>query len=120
MLNNLHVLEGKESVSRTISETFFDNRVVSTVVFDKEGVYKESKVANTVWAGQFPLLKKSSRSKQWHILLTSLSLRFFRFSLWVTYRKYDSDKDIWLFETLRLPVDKTQYWDFTLRFLSLV
>ena len=120
MLNNLHVKEGKESVDRAIVEVFFDNKVTSTVSFDAEGAFKESKISNTLYAGQYPFIKKSDRSKQWHKLLTSFSLRFFRFSIYVTYRSYNSKKDEWLFETVLLPVDKTKYWDFSLRFLSLV
>ena len=120
MLNNMFVKEGKESVSRSIVEVFFDNKVVSSVSFDEDGVYKESKITNTLYAGQYPLIKKSDRSKQWHKLLTSFSLRFLRFSIWVTYRNYVSAKDEWTFETIRLPIDDTQFWDFSLRFLSLV
>lgn len=120
MLNNLHVKEGKESVDRAISETFFDNRVKSTVVFDREGALKESKISNVLYSGQFPFIKKSDRSKEWHKLLTSFSLRFFRFSIWITYRTYSAEKDEWVFSTTPLPIDTTQYWDFSLRFLSLV
>ena len=120
MLNNLHVKEGKESVDRAIVEVFFDNKVTSSVTFDEEGAYKESKISNTLYAGQYPFIKKSDRSKQWHKLLTSFSLRFFRFSIYVTYRSYSSAKDEWVFETMLLPIDQTKYWDFSLRFLSLV
>ena len=120
MLNNMHIKEGKETVDRAISETFFDNRVKSTVVFDREGALKESKISNVLYSGQFPFIKKSDRSKEWHKLLTTFSLRFFRFSIWVTYRSYNTPKDEWVFETALLPIDSTQYWDFSLRFLSLV
>ena len=120
MLNNMFIKEGKETVSRSIVEVFFDNKVVSSVSFDEDGVYKQSKITNTLYAGQYPLIKKSDRFKQFHKLLTSFSLRFFRFSIWVTYRNYVSSKDEWTFETIRLPIDDTQYWDFSLRFLSLV
>ena len=120
MLNNMHIKEGKESVDRAIVEVFFDNKVTSSVTFDEEGAYKESKISNTLYAGQYPFIKKSDRSKQWHKLLTSFSLRFFRFSIYVTYRSYSSVKDEWVFETMLLPIDQTKYWDFSLRFLSLV
>ena len=120
MLNNLLVKEQKETVDRMICEVFFENKVVSSVTFDEEGIFKEQSLTNTIYAGMFPFIKKSDRSKQWHRLMTSYSLRFFRFSIYITYRNYDAAKDTWVFNTDKLPIEKTKYWDFSLRFLSLV
>ena len=120
MLNNLLVKEQKETVDRMICEVFFENKVVSSVTFDENGVFTQQSLTNTLYAGMFPFVKKSDSSKQWHRLLTSYSLRFFRFSIFITYRNYDSTKDAWVFKTVKLPIEKTKYWDFSLRFLSLV
>ena len=120
MMNNLLIKEQKETVDRFICEVFFENKVVSSVTFDEEGVFKEQSMTNTLYAGMFPFIKKSDSSKQWHRLLTSYSLRFFRFSIYITYRNYDSVKDAWIFNTVKLPIEKNKYWDFSLRFLSLV
>ena len=120
MLNSLSVKEQKETVDRYICEVFFENKVVSSVTFDETGVFKEQSMTNTLYAGMFPFIKKSDRSKQWHRLLTSYSLRFFRFSIYITYRDYDSVKDTWVFTTDKLPIEENKYWDFSLRFVSLV
>ena len=120
MLNSLAIKEQKETVDRYICEVFFENKVVSSVTFDENGVFTQQSMTNTLYAGMFPFIKKSDRSKQWHRLLTSYSLRFFRFSIYITYRDYDSEKDAWIFTTEKLPIEKNKYWDFSLRFLSLV
>ena len=120
MLNNVHVREGKESVDRNIVDVFFDQKVVSSVTFDEDGLFVQSTTSNTMYAGQYPFIKKTDRGKQWHKLLTSFNLRYFRFSIYVTYRTYNALKDEWVFDTQLLPMDQSQFWDFSLRFLSLI
>ena len=120
MLNNLLIKEGKETVDRMICEVFFENRVTTSALFDAAGVFQQQSIRNTLYAGMFPFIKKSDPSKQWHRLLTSYSLRFFRFRIYITYRNYDSTKDAWVFNTVKLPIEENKYWDFSLRFLSLV
>jgi len=118
MLNNVLIKEEKETVDRAILEVFFDNEIETSVTFDEQGVFKEHQITNKLYAGQFPFVKKSDIGKQWHKLLTSFDLRFFRFHIHITYRTFDSDKDRWVLTTKRLPIGDTQYWDFSLRFLS--
>ena len=120
MLNNLLVKEQKETVDRMICEVFFTNRITSGLTFDEDGVFVEQTLSNIVYAGMYPLVKKSDVNKQWHRLLTSYSLRFFRFTVYVTYRKYDSLKDAWVFDTKALEIKEPKYWNFSIRFLSLV
>ena len=120
MLNNLLVKEQKETVDRMICEVFFTNRITSGITFDENGVFQEQTLSNKIYAGMYPLIKKSERNKQWHRLLTSYSLLFFRFTVYVTYRKYDSIKDAWVFDTKALDIGETKYWNFSIRFLSLV
>ena len=118
MQNNMLVREGKETVDRNIVEVFFDNKITSAVTFDEDGTFSEQAVSSTVFAGQYPFIRKSDRSKQWHRLLTTYDLRFLRFHLYITYRRYDSSKDKWEMKTDRLKIAKDRYWDFSLRFLS--
>ena len=118
MQNNMLVREGIQTVDRNIVEVYFDNKITTSVAFDDEGVFKEQIITNTLYAGQFPFIKKSDRSKQWHKLLTSYDLRFLRFHVNLTYRNYDSEKDEWRLKTDRLTIDPKRYWDFSLRFIS--
>ena len=118
MLGNVLVREGKETVDRNIVESFFDQRIKSTMKFDEEGAFIEQYLTNTVYSGQFPFVRKDQRNKQWHRLLTSFDQRFFRFYLFITYRNYDSATDKWIIKPQRLEVPENCYWDFTLRFLS--
>ena len=120
MLNNLLVKEQKETVDRMICEVFFTNRITSGITFDEDGVFKEQTLSNIIYAGMYPLIKKSDVNKQWHRLLTSYSLQFFRFTVYITYRNYDSIKDAWVFNTKALAIGDTKYWNFSLRFLSLI
>ena len=118
MLGNVLVRDGKETVDRNILEAFFDQQIKSTMRFDKEGAFVEQSITNTVYAGQFPFVRKDQPSKQWHRLLTALDLRFMRFYLFITYRSYSSEKDEWTTKPYRVDVPKNNYWDFSLRFLS--
>ena len=120
MLNNLLVKEQKETVDRMICEVFFTNRITSGITFDEDGIFTEQTLTNTLYAGMYPLIKKSDTNKQWHRLLTSYSLRFFRFTVYVTYRNYDSKKDAWIFDTKALAIKEPKYWNFSIRFISLV
>ena len=120
MLNSMVVRDGKESVDRDIVEVFFDNKVTTSVSFDDQGEFTGQSITNTLYAGQYPFVKKSDTGKQWHKLLTTFDLRFFRFHIYITYRSYDSVKDQWELKTTLLPIAKDKYWDFSLRFLSQV
>ena len=114
------IREEKETVNRFICEVFFQNRVKSSVTFDEDGNFQDQTLTNILYTGMFPFIKKSDNNKQWNKLLTSYALRYFRFAIHITYRSYDSAKNKWTFKTKPLPIDKSKYWDFSLRFLSLV
>lgn len=118
ILNSMLVREGVQTVDRNIAEVFFNNLVSVSAKFDDEGTFKEQSIRSTLYAGQFPFIKKSDPYKQWHKLLTSYNLRFFRFHVYMTYRIYDSLKDEWVMKTDRLKIDDTKYWEFSLRFIS--
>ena len=118
MLNNLLVRNGKETVDRMIVEVFFDNKVTTSVQFDDQGEFSGQSITNTLYAGQYPFVRKSDVGKQWHKLLTTFDLRFFRFHVYITYRSYDSQTDTWEIKTTLLPIPDGKYWDFSLRFLS--
>lgn len=120
MLNNLLVRDGKETVDRNIVEIYFDNKVTTSVSFDDQGVFAGQSITNSLYAGQYPFVKKSDVGKQWHKLLTSYDLRFFRFHVFITYRSYNPATDIWQMKTTLLPIADGKYWDFSLRFLSQV
>ena len=113
MQNNMLVREGIQTVDRNIVEVYFDNKITTSVAFDDQGVFTQQIITNTLYAGQFPFIKKSDRSKQWHKLLTSYDLRFLRFHVNLTYRNYDSVKDEWRLKTDRLTIDPKRYWDFS-------
>ena len=118
MQNNMLVREGKQTVDRNIVEVYFDNKITTTLKYDEQGAFTEQTITNTLFAGQYPFVKKSDQTKQWHRLLTSYDLRFFRFHIYMTYRSYDSVKDEWVLKTDRLKIDDERYWEFSLRFIS--
>ena len=118
MQNNMLVREGRQTVDRNIVEVYFDNKITTTIKYDETGAFTEQTITNTLFAGQYPFVKKSDQTKQWHRLLTSYDLRFFRFHIYMTYRSYDSVKDEWVLKTDRLKIDDERYWEFSLRFIS--
>jgi len=119
MQRNLLIRDEKEKVDNAIAEVFFENESKSTFSFDKVGELSTKTITSNSFCGQYPLIKKFERNKQFHKLLTSYDLRFFRFHLYITWRKYDSTKDIWTFVKEQMKIPKDLFWDFSLRFISL-
>ena len=118
MLGSVLVAEGKETIDRNILEVFFTQRIKSTVQFNEDGLFTQQALTNSVYSGQYSFVSKSDVSKQWHRLLTSFDQRFLRFYLYITYRVYDSVKDMWVMKPMRLPIPDKHFWNFTIRFLS--
>lgn len=112
--SNVFVEDGKQKNSRHICEVYFDKVLTTTLDVDEA----EIKISSKCYSGQYPLVKKSQVYKQWNKLTMSYGLRFFRFHNFVTYREFDSTKNLWVFKRYPLKVDDNNYVDFTLRFIS--
>ena len=112
--SNVFVEDGKQKNSRHICEVYFDKVLTTTLDVDEA----EIKISSKCYSGQYPLVKKSQVYKQWNKLTMSYGLRFFRFHNFVTYREFDSAKNLWIFKRYPLKVDDNNYVDFTLRFIS--
>jgi hypothetical protein len=118
MRSNIIVQDEKEQVSHMIAERFFENRLTTKFKFDTDGRITEKESTMDLYSGMVPFITISERNKEFHKLITSYDLRFFRFHIYVVFRKYDSDTDKWIFTKTKLPVDKNSYIDFAIRFVS--
>lgn len=118
MQHNLLVRDDVEAVDNAVAEVFFEHALESSFQFDAYGDLTEKRLQTRLYSGQFPLIKKSDASKQWHKLTTSYEQRFFRFHVYMTWRQYNSVTDKWSFKKAPLPVGKQEYWQLGIRFLS--
>jgi hypothetical protein len=66
--------------------------------------------------GQHSFIKKTNPSKHWVSLQTSYDLRFYRFNLFVTYRRFKNSK--FIFTRQQYPIAKDQSWDLSVEFVS--
>ena len=115
--NNKAVDDGLEQLDSSICTTF----VAAPVTIMQE--YKEQwnpvhSISRRVFTGLCQLVRKSQSNFQWHRLLTSYQLKYLRLSLWVRYRRFNTDSESWYFEKKPLVVPDGAHWETTLRFVS--
>jgi len=118
MASNISIVDQTESVDRTIAEKYFENKLETIVVFDDSGVFKNSIIKSKLYSGQVSFIKKSDVHVDWYKLLTAYALRFFRFYLYITYRKWDGTKNTFKLDKQLLEVPKNKYWDMSIKFVS--
>jgi hypothetical protein len=116
--SNIAISDQKETVDRTIVEKFFESQLECTVNFDQDGTFSSQQITSNIYSGQVAFVKKSDRHTQWHRLLSAYQLSYFRFHLFITYRRYNSVTNAWSLkrEALKVPDDK--YWEMEVRFIS--
>jgi len=118
MQRNLIIQDEKETVDNAIAEVFFESELKASFTFDDSGVLIERGLIENLYVGNYPLIRKHGRRKQFNKLLTAYDLRFYRFHLYITRRKYKSTTDKWGFVKERVTIAPNDYWNFSLRFLS--
>ena len=116
MAANLAIVDQKETVSREIAEAFFETKLQTSIKFDDEGLFTDMTVASRLYSGQVSFIKKSDLHTEWHKLLTAYELRYFRFHLYIWYRKWSGEK--WELKRQPLDVPKNKYWSMAIRFVS--
>ena len=117
-LSNVSIVNSKESVDRSICEFFFEKSITASTIFDRDGRYESSKMTTNIYSGEVSLIKKSNPYKTWTKLQTSYEQRFFRFHLYIFYRKYNSVTTKWDITKELLGIPKDMYWSMLLRFVS--
>ena len=102
----------------TLFRSYFENKLETIVAFDNDGVFQKSIIKSKLYSGQVSFIKKSDVHLDWYKLLSAYSLRFFRFYLYITYRKWDGTHNTWKLDKQLLEVPDNKYWDMTIKFVS--
>ena len=108
MASNVLIREGKQGTDRSICRAFFENKMRTSVRFDREGTFEGQQIENVLYTGQHPFIKKSDIGKTFNRLSSSYNLRFFRFHVYITYRTFNVLTNKWTFrpELLKIPENK--------------
>ena len=117
-VSNVAILNERETVDRSICEVYFTKDTRSSLTFDEEGIFKSSTIQTTSYTGDYPLIKKSSLFKQWTKLTTAYEIRFFRFHIFIWYRKFNRATEVWEITKKDLKIPETRSWNMLLRFVS--
>ena len=118
VINNIKVVDGVESTERGICKVYFPTEC-QVLLQSEDGILSEDvDFQLPTRIGQYSFIKKTAPSKQWVSLQTSYDLRFYRFHLYVTYRKYSETEDKFYFVQLKYPVAKTDNWAMAIEFVS--
>jgi hypothetical protein len=118
VMNNIKVVDGKESTERGICKVYFPTEC-QVLLESEDGVLSEDvDFQLQTRIGQYSFIKKTNPSKQWVSLQTSYDLRFYRFHLYITYRRYSETEDKFYFVQLKYPVSKTSTWSMAIEFVS--
>ena len=113
---NVKVVDGKQMTEHAISKSFFPTEC--TVILESEaGITREDvDFQIETYVGQHAYIKKTAPSQQWTFLRTSFDLRFFRFHLYITYRRFENG--VFKLTRYRYPVGDTDSWDLSMEFVS--
>lgn len=119
-MSNVLILNEKESVDRSIAEVYFLKNTKSSLTFDEDGNFESNSLEVNTYSGDYPLIKKSSPWKQWTKLTTAYEQRFFRFHLFMWYRKFNRVTEVWEIKKEKLQIPEKRSWEMLLRFVSSV
>ena len=113
---SIKCVDGKETTDRTICKAYFPMKC-SVLLESEDSVLREDVDFEFVTrTGQHSFIKKTNPSRHWVSLQTSYDLRFYRFNLFVTYRRFKNNKFIFTRQTY--PIAKDQSWDLSVEFVS--
>ena len=115
--SNVQVVDGKQSTDRSIAKVYFPTEC--KVLFESEdGILREDvDMEITTRVGQHAFIKKTAPSLQWTSLQTSYDLRFYRFHLYITYRRFQDD-GTYKFTRFHYPIQPEEDWNLSVEFVS--
>jgi hypothetical protein len=116
--SSLQIIDNRESIDRKIVEKFFESPLETSISFSSNGRFDSTELARRVYAGLVSFVKKTDRDVVWYRLLTSTNLYFFRFHLYIIYRKYDILTNSWSLIKKRITVNAGKFWEMELTFVS--
>ena len=118
MLSNVLINDQVQSSERDVAEAYFTTQVTGEIKqFPYQGrTVTETNVTSNVYAGQCNMIQKHQPQHTWNRLVSSYRLRYLRFHLFITYRTFDGTS----YRLVKKPlvVDRDDYWQFSVRFVS--
>jgi hypothetical protein len=115
---SISCIDGKQTTDRSICKAFFPMRC-SVHLESEDGVLREDvDFEIETPTGQYSFIKKTKPSHHWVSLQTTYDLRFYRFHLYVTYRRFVNDR--FIFTRMKYPIETDQSWDLSCEFVSKV
>ena len=118
LASSIQVVDNKEKLDRKIVERFFASPLETSVSFASNGRFDSSELSRRIFSGLTSFVKKSDRDIAWYRLLSPVNLRFFRFHLYATYRKYDQATNTWSLDKKRMTINDNKFWEMELSFIS--
>jgi hypothetical protein len=113
---SIQVVDGKQKTDRSICKAYFPMRCVVILESEDNVLRDDVDFEIETPTGQHSFIKKTQPSLHWVSLQTTYDLRFFRFHLYVTYRRFVNDK--FIFTRMKYPIKTDQNWDLACEFVS--
>ena len=114
--DSIKLVDGKESNDRTIAKKYFEDKVLLTS--DEGKLLEDINLELDAFVGQHSFIKKTEPSRHWVTLTSSFEQRFFRFQVYITYRRFVDDN--YIFTRFAYPLNKQDYWTIGIEFVSKV
>ena len=113
---SIKCVDGKETTDRSICKAYFPMRCSVHMESEDSVLREDVDFEFATRTGQHSFIAKTNPSRHWVSLQTSYDLRFFRFNLFVTYRRFQNNK--FVFTRVKYPIEKHQSWDLSVEFVS--
>ena len=116
--SSIEIREGIETTNREICQGYFLNDVYVEMQWDEDGTRTYTQFTNNIYSGQHSFINKNQKITHWNKLLTAENLRFFRWFLLIHYRAFSETTGKWSIVSERMSIPASEYWSFTIRFVS--
>ena len=116
--DSIRIIDGKESNDRTIAKKYFVESAKVLLTSDDGLLLEDVNYELEAFVGQHSFIKKTEPSRQWVTLTSSFEQRFFRFQVYITYRRFEDGK--FVFTRYKYPITKEDYWTLGIEFVSKV
>ena len=108
---------GAPSKKITFAKVYFPTSI-KVLLESEDGILREDvDLEITTRVGQHAFIKKTEPSRVWTSLQTSYDLRFYRFHLYITYRRFQPD-GTFKFTRFHYPIREEEDWNLSVEFVS--
>jgi hypothetical protein len=101
---SIKAVDGKQTTDRTICKAYFPMRCSVHLESEDSVLREDVDFEIETPTGQHSFIKKTNPSLHWVSLQTTYDLRFYRFHLYVTYRRFVNGK--FIFTRMMYPIEK--------------